>query len=89
MESLEKAGHSGSLDDKPSIVALVNASEFRRSLKRITEMSEAERKRYSARFMREYQDPLTEVGWTEASFGYRIAEIVLSTMCHAIFDKSY
>jgi hypothetical protein len=89
VEQGPKIGNAGSLDDKASISALVSTTEMRLSLRRITEMHEGERKKYAKRFMRQYEEPLTEAGFAPDSFGYHIAELVLSSFNHALFDRTY
>jgi hypothetical protein len=75
------------LESKPSLLSLVSQNQMRLSLKRITEMPEAERKRYASRIMPTYSDPLREVGFDEDSFGYRVSEIILCAVNQAVFER--
>lgn len=77
------------LDDRPSINALVSQREFRQSLKRISEMSDEERNKYSSRFMKTYEDALGEIGFPKDSVGYKNFVLALATMNHSIFDRTY
>jgi hypothetical protein len=78
-----------SLQDKPSLLALVTQTEMRQSLKRIAGMTDAQRQAYASRFMDRYREPLTEAGILTESKDYRIAEILLAAVNHGIFDRSY
>lgn len=89
MELEAQSRSNKQVEDKPSILALVNTREFRQSLKRIAEMMPDQRTKYASRFMEKYQAPLFEIGFDKESVGYRMFEMALATIQHAMFERNY
>lgn len=78
-----------SVEVKPSLLALVSEKEMRLALQKVTEMSVSDKDKYCRPIMKAYANPLTEIGFSEGSFGYEIAQTILAATNMAIFGRSY
>ena len=91
MEQREEARPSRfkNIEVKPSLLALVTEKEMRSALQKVSEMSIADKDKYSKQIMQAYEQPLLEIGFNRESYGWEIAQTILSAINMSIFGRTY
>jgi len=89
MEQPAKKGFVSQVEVKPSLLALVSEKEMRTALQKVQEMSVADRDKYSRDIMKAYAQPLLEIGFPQESYGWEIAQTILSAVNYAVFGRTY